>query len=319
MPPKKKPDTDPFAEEDDDIDSGADEDSEPEIDLSEAEPEISIGEDDDERPSPSRQERRRARFNDVKERAERAEREAEEAKRRLNDLEQRASQYPDPRQLQAYLLGNQRGNQPDPIDAELKNVYQQQTQLADVWNARRSAGNLTPAEQNEMIERARDLDEKRVDLLNRRTLMRTGVGQVDPDAIHKQVLHAQIRQRHGDVYANQRQLQYADGEYQRLRALGEPDSMDTLDRAMDAARKRFGQQAKYTRHREPPSSSERARFTGTTSGGGGNKPASERKTLKLTPELKQMADAALSHIKDERARYQQFANTVGKKMLARQR
>jgi hypothetical protein len=101
---------------------------------------------------------------------------------------------------------------------------------------------------------------------------------------------------------------YAEGEFRKLRATGRPDSQETLDLAMNAARRAFN----LTKE-PPPSDVQKSRFAGSPRGQGA--PGREPGVVRMTPELRRMANAKYSHVKDEEARYKLWANKEGKMLL----
>lgn len=280
------------------------------------EPELSVDEspeeDDDESGKKTRQEKKRDRFKQLKEERDEERKRAQELEKRLASIEQRAAAYPDPNTLQQHLLqrGQPQQAQEDPTDSELQDVYSQQEQLFQYANAQWN--NLDRTEREKIQKRARDLDEKKAELLYQKAAKKHQPQQPDQRQLVRQTLQAQIQHEHSDVYQNPAAVQYANGEYARLRHQGYPDSMETLKQAMDSARGAFGMKRRAS-EAVKPTEAQRRRLAGMPKGGGEG--GAKRRTIKMTQDYKDMADAAFPNIEDDAKRYQHWANTVGKKLV----
>jgi hypothetical protein len=197
----------------------------------------------------------------------------------------------------------------DDDDADFDERYSQlQRQHTDAYKALIAKGqSVTQADKDEYQKLSARIERQRIEMTAERLIERRAGQQAQQTA--QDVMRAAIRARNADVYAKPAAVLYAEGEFRKLRAMGKPDSQETLDMAMGAARRAFGMT------KEPaPTESQRARFAGpprgqtSASGNGGG-------TIRMTPELRRMANAKYSHIKDEEKRYKMWANKEGRALL----
>lgn len=210
----------------------------------------------------------------------------------------------------------------EQIETRLQDTYKRQDQLSRTFAARQKAGDLSETEYQQMVSDGRKLNEEAAQLIAARTIRQLGVGRgPDPAQVQREAVAAMTRARHADVYSHSQadyMLQYADGHFHqaiaRARAQGREVNMEELrDDAIDAAREQFGLTPRHRRHHRP-GPAERARFTGApTSGGTGSQ---GQKTVKVTKDIRTMADAAFPHIKDPNKRVEHWAATAGKRLVA---
>ena len=312
---------DPFesgAEEDLFGEDGADPSAdEPEIDGDDAPeaPEVGDEIEVEEKPA-SRKERRRSRIVDIA---------AQEAERRMEAmLDARLSK------LEGFIqgAGGRRGETVDDapaprgdgptieqVNAALKQRYDMQDQLEEAWSAEIKAGTLTDEKRKDYKARARKITEEQTELQTARAAIAMGLNRrgVDPAEMQQEAIRAQSQARHADIFAHKNKqalVMYAQGYYAQQQALGKADSQDLQDEAMDAAREKFGLQPKFrsSSDRPAPTRHQRSQLSGASSGGGGRGgDNSERTTVKVTRELRAMADAAFPHIKDPTERIKHYA------------
>lgn len=172
--------------------------------------------------------------------------------------------------------------------------------------AKQKAGTLTEADKTAYKKTSAKIERQRIEMAAERLVERRMAGNVQETAV--EVTRAAIRNQYSDVYSNPRAVQYAEGEYRKAIALGKKDGRETLDEAMNSARRAFRMA------REPaPSESQRSRFSGAPRGRSGGE--REPQTVRMTPELRSMANAKYSHLKNEDDRYKAWANNEGKRML----
>ena len=293
---------------DDDGDDGDDDDSG-------GGDEYVIGEEvDEDEPRQTRQERKRERG--------RIYQENEELKRRLSDyqadrerlakLEGLAQSYQQQMQQQALLQQQMYQSQgPDPIQQELDSIYDEQNMLYESYAALQRSNGMTADKQREYQKRARQLEERKYSAMARRNQPQQPQQQGNGAA---EAIHAILRGRYSDVYDDQRALAYANAEFHRRRALGEPDSMETAESAMEAAREAFGKaQTRRGTKSARPSEGTRRRFSGPpqNQSSGGGQPT--RRSMRLDASQKRMAEAMYPDIDPAKA-HQKWVNRVGKKL-----
>jgi hypothetical protein len=233
----------------------------------------------------------------MREENERLRRENEETKTRLARLEGA---------FVARQASRDSTDEEDDGEAEFEERYSQlQKQHTDAYKALIGKGhNATQAEKDEYAKLSARIERQRIEMTAERLLERRSGEQSMRTT--QEVMRAAIRNRHQDVYTKPAAVAYAEGEFRKLRAMGKPDSQETLDIAMHAARRAFGLT------REPaPSDATRSRFAGPPRG---QSTVREPGVVRMTAELRRMANAKYSHIKDEEKRYKMWANNEGRSL-----
>lgn len=169
-------------------------------------------------------------------------------------------------------------NQPDPYSAQLDDISEQERALGIQFEALRAANGLTPANIKDFDNKARSLQQKRVDISTQRSLQ----------AVVPQLLSAQqvnhYKTQYADVHGNDQALLYAKSRYDMLRAMGEADSPQLVDRAMNDARVQF----KLAGAKSSPTDQDRRQLSGVGGGGGRNM---SNNTVKMGKAEKAMAMA----------------------------
>lgn len=125
---------------------------------------------------------------------------------------------------------------PDPWKPQEDAITEEERALGIQWEAHKASGTFRtkPELLQEFDAKARALQQRRVDIATERAISR---------AMPQFVAAAQRQQyaaQYGDVQSNPQANQYARGQYDILRAQGHPDSPETVDLAMNAARRAFG-------------------------------------------------------------------------------
>lgn len=234
----------------------------------------------------------------MREENERLRKENEETKLRLARLEG------------AYMARQTRDStdEEDDGEAEFEARYaEMQKQHTDAYRQLLAKGhNATQADKDEYQRLSAKIERQRIEMTAERLMEKRMAAQAQRTS--QEVMRAQIRTRHGDVYEKPAAVAYAEGEFRKLRATGKPDSQETLDLAMNAARRAFGLSKE-----PPPSDVQKSRFAGSPRGQAA--PGREPGVVRMTPELRRMANAKYSHVKDEEARYKLWANKEGKALL----
>jgi hypothetical protein len=194
----------------------------------------------------------------------------------------------------------------DDGEADFEERYGQlQKQHTDAYRALIAKGHqVTQADKDEYTKLSARIERQRIEMTAERMLERRS--GVDAQRTTQNVMRAAIRARHSDVYQKPAAVAYAEGEFRKLVATGRADSQETLELAMNAARRAFGL------GKEPgPTEAQRSRFAGPPRG---QSSVREPGVVRMTPELRRMANAKYSHVKDEEKRYKLWANNEGRSL-----
>jgi hypothetical protein len=217
-------------------------------------------------------------------------------------------QAPAPQQEQRYDPNS------DPLVQEHRGI---QAQIQNVTNKYHDAQirKATAAELQAIEAESWELRERLDDNVFRRKMRQYGGGQQQPaqspQQLEAQYAQMRLKEEHGDVLNNKQAALYCEGEWRKLLALGKPDDFATFGLAAEETRKAFRMPLKNAR--PAPTIAQRKRFAGVSRGGSAPAEGSN-KTVKMTKERMKMADAYAPHIKDQKKRYQHWANTVGAKL-----
>lgn len=258
------------------------------------------GDDGDIPNEPTRKEKKRARYREQQERAERAERAYEQAMANQQALMQQliASQQPrDPVQQEKPFEEQYRS-------AELALVRFRQDYSRRANEYAQAGQQMPEAELMEYIDRQRELEWNKQAVMSRRYIETNNLlpQQSDPRQQQAQMELAVLRAQYADVTQNQQAALYTDYAYKRLRAEGKPDTIETARLAFEEARKTV---LKKTPAAPRPTEAQRSRYTGQPNGAAPARGGEEGgpKVIKMTKEMRRMADAAFSHIKDDKKRW----------------
>lgn len=191
-------------------------------------------------------------------------------------------------------------NQNANLDRQYGEVIAEQEKLFAEYHAQRE---LTPAQDAEYRKRATILDIRKTSLV------------VDMKAAHEAPQRAQderlkaLRARNEDVWANPAALRYAEGEYNKRVARGEPDTLETHDAAAAEARQVI------LGKRPPPDAAQRQRATGMSGGARGSTPDAPVK-LNMPPGSRMYILACARYpALDPKQACQKWANTNAKALL----
>jgi hypothetical protein len=200
----------------------------------------------------------------------------------------------------------------DPIKRAMDDNYDSRVRLFEAYQAKVQGGTLSADESQKYLNESRRLEEKQQELIAQKVLREQGVGQQDPNAALQQTIQA----RYFDIVSNPQVRQWTIGRYHQRIAEGassDPNSViPLLDDIADEARQRF-RIGKY-RNGPPPSEATKARHTGTPSPATPKTEPTGKKKIKMTPELRKMADAFAPHIKNDKERWQHWVNGPGKRL-----
>lgn len=261
-------------------------------------------EDDEIRPSRAEKKRERGQnlVRQAKEEADAARRETAELRGRLDELSRR-QQAPAP------------AAEPkeDPLIAERDQLRKEYNAHMSRFREVSSKEGVTQAEIDKLQEEAWELKDRMDTNVVRREMARNKPA-ADAEALKtsQQNAQTQLHARHGDVTRDARATKFFQANYAKLLASGAPDTWETLDLAMDQTRTEL----RMTPRGGPPapSAAQKQRLSGMGRGGGGSGAEPKEKGIKLTPEIKKMANAAYPHLPKEK-RLQAWANASGKHFL----
>lgn len=188
----------------------------------------------------------------------------------------------------------------DPFEAELDAIYEEQQSAYSAAQAEVAAGKLDAKRAQHYERIARDIETRKS-----RVHARREIAQTEPVRQQNQAQQVWV-QKHPEVYGNPRAFQYAQGRYQTRLALGETITNATVDEIMEETKAQFKLGSKPA-----ATPSERSRFGGVPSSGGGGARSTEPVTL--SREIRRMAIAAYDHLPEDEA-IKAWTNKTGKRM-----
>lgn len=241
----------------------------------------------------------------------------EETRRENDELRQQVQQNTQMMQQmmlrQQQLMQNPQGGQPpaDPLQDKLNAIRERKRALQTEVNGI-DHKTVTPEMIRQYEERAYKLqDEEReveFDMIARRRGMR-------PHNPHEAVAQ-QFAMKHPEVMGNASYRQIVQGNYQKLRLQGRPDSADTVEEAIDMVKRDF-KLGKYAGggnggHQRV----DRSKYVGMPRGvpGSGSGDGGSVKKVVMTKEFKKMAESANPGLKPEKA-WERWANGPGRRLL----
>lgn len=287
----------------DKVKAAEEQDDEPE---EEPEPAVEVDDDPDEEPV-TRRERRQNRVKEFESRAERAEREAAELRVQQNQLMQQLISMQQPREPQV--------NHEQEFDQAYENTEMELIRLRGMYSQRanqyQQAGQEMPeAELKQFIRQQQQLEVRKQSLLSDAYVRSRGYTQPDPRQQQAQMEVAALKANHADVFANPDAAEYVNFAFNSLRRKGRPDSLETAQAAIAEARRVILKQGPTGGR---PTQAQKAKYTGSASGAGGQAGREPVPVIKLSESGKKMADAAMPHIKDDKKRYELWGKRMWEK------
>ncbi len=215
-------------------------------------------------------------------------------------------------ELRSRLTGGSGGNPNpsppagDPWKSQEDAIANEERALGIQWEAHKVSGIFAskPELLTEFDGKARALQQRRIDIATQRAIS---------GAMPQFVAAAQaqnFRAQYGDVQGNANANRYARGHYDMLIAQGHPDSADTVDIAMNAARRAFGLRGA----RSAPTDRDRDQLTGYSNTRRTNMDP-KNNTVKMGKSEKIMAMAMYGQAfnGDEQKVYSTWAKNIGLK------
>jgi hypothetical protein len=206
---------------------------------------------------------------------------------------------------------------PDPIDAELATVFEEQDTLISAWNA--GADKFTEAQRAEYKKKAQALEIRKGVALARKAGARAPEPPKDPRQIYAEQINDQTKLRYPDVYADPRAIGHANGL--RLIALGEgrPDSVEMWAECAEQARSKY---KTAPGSRREVAESDRRSHTAAPRGMGTGGQERQTRRVEMTPENRRMAIKYGERFKDpktgraltEAQAIQRWVNRVGPRL-----
>ncbi len=196
------------------------------------------------------------------------------------------------------------GNANAHLDRQYLEVEKEQESLIAEYRRLERDGKLTDAIDNEMRGKARVLE------IRRTALVVDMKSAYDAPRRAQEAQISELQRRHPEVWANQAALRYAEGEFNKRIARGEPDTMETHDAAAEEAKQVI------LGKRPKPDGAARARATGM-SGGSRGAPARDAPVSLSMPvgsRMYQLACARYPNLEPKQA-CQKWANSNGKAFL----
>lgn len=203
--------------------------------------------------------------------------------------------------LQGALHQQPNQQQSDPYASELDAITQQERALGIEFEALRASKGLTKPVIDDFDTKARNLQQRRADVAAQRA-----VQSVVPQLINAQQQN-HFKTKYSDVHGNESALLYAKSRYDMLRAMGETDSPQLVDKAMNDARIQFKLSGG---NKMSPTDQDKRQLSGV--GGGGGR-STNTNTVKMGKPEKSMAMAMYKDVTggDEKKAYAMWAKNVG--------
>lgn len=192
--------------------------------------------------------------------------------------------------------------QRDPFEDELNGIDEQEKSLGIQFEADRAAGRLTKASLDEYHAKARYLQNRKSQIAANRAIR-----EVVPELLQQQQAQ-HFRLQYSDVYSSPQATAYAQGRYQQYLALGEQDSPQLVEKAMNEARIQFKMAGA---NHMSPTAKDRAQLTGVS--GGGTLKTKTDNTVRMGKAEKAMAMAMYGEKfnGDEKKVYETWAKGPG--------
>lgn len=192
--------------------------------------------------------------------------------------------------------------QTDQYQSELDSIDEQEKSLGIQFEADKASGRLTKQSLDAYHAKAREFQYRKSQIAANRAIR-----EVVPELLQQQQAQ-HFRLQYSDVYSDQRATAYAQGRYQQYLAMGEQDSPQLVEKAMNEARIQFKMAGA---NHMSPTAKDRAQLTGV--GGGGTMKAKTDNTVRMGKAEKAMAMAMYGEKfnGDEKKVYETWAKGPG--------
>jgi hypothetical protein len=221
-------------------------------------------------------------------------------------------------EMRGYVSGLSRavaqpqGQQHDPLQQAIDQTYDAEDLLRQRAISLHQGGKATPEEQRRIDHEARQLEQRRIDLINRKSNRDSGIAPPDPSATARAVAAARFPDIHGSAQA----AEFMRMSFQREVTAGAAPDDALLERCAAETRERFRMVK-----RPAPSNNDRARYTSTPSRVAGNADPSTVTHIHMGKAMKAIALQAYSHRNDltDQKKIELWAKTHGRKLQGQQR
>lgn len=208
----------------------------------------------------------------------------------------------------------------DQIQAQIDATFQEESRLRreaqSIYDAAASGrgGQVTDDTRREFEQRYQQLTQRRQELTTAKVMRDHNIRPVDPS----EGVRAAIQAQYADVYGNPQAAQYVGGLWQQYRAEGHKDTPELLKLVMGKTRERFKLKGPNG-NLEPSSEARKNKYRSASSGGGAGGSAGQRQsnTVRMTPEMKGIAEAHYEHRQDlsQRQKHELWAKKIGPSFL----
>lgn len=245
-------------------------------------------------PDPDRASKKANRFKEVQ-------RQAEEEREKRMQAEARAAALEAIQRTQAGAMPRQPAE--DPLQRDIDENYTRRQDLATRYNERVTSGTLTESDREAITKQARELEEKGQRLMYQKVAAEERASK-DPREENIRMLRLQ----YPDVGNDSSAWAWADGRARQLLARGREYNPELISEVMEETRREF-RMGSHKNHAPRDEGTRRA--LAAPSRGGGPRSDSGPGKVRMTPEMRRMADMAYPSIKDAKKRYTHWAKTSG--------
>lgn len=221
-------------------------------------------------------------------------------------------------QLTAFAVNQPRhqGPQTIPEDVELENLHKEMETRAIAWEAKFKNARPTHEEWEAEKRHAREIEIKKDDILaRRRERMRGGPQGVDPRTVNRMVLE----QQYADLLQHPDPRVAAEFQVEHMRRTTverKPDNAQTLAESAEVVRRKYKIGGP---ERRPVTARRQQQYSGTPVGGGDDGGGGGPLSVKITPEIKEMARIVYGDQMPEKERLQKWVKNNGRRYLEKQR
>jgi hypothetical protein len=309
--------SDLFGLSDDELDDSIEETPAPSLSNPEEPEDIPIrakDEEDDEGVGESRDDKKRERprlmkaLEEQRELARKSSEEAAELRGAIQGLQHSSMQARHSGTLQA-----------DPIQQHITQTYDAENALrreaqAVYESAASGRSTITDQVRQDFDRRHQEITQRRSELTTMKVMRDNGVRPVDP----AEGLQQAIRAQYADVYADKRAEAYVQARWSQYRATGHKDTPELLKHVMTETRAQFklgGGPAIGT------SNAMKQKYQGVAGGGPGRSTGGASNSVRMTPDMKAMAETHYEHRADlnSRQKYELWAKEIGPKFVQAER
>ena len=204
--------------------------------------------------------------------------------------------------------------QEDPIQKGIDQTFDDEDSLkreaeAVYGAAARGEGTADKKTQEDFNKRHHKITQHRIELVNMKSNRDNGIRPVDP----QEGVQAALRAQYPDIYSNPQAHAFVQSRYGTYRSLGYPDTPELVKTVMAEGRKQFNLRQQGG---AAPSEAMRAKYQGI-SGGGAQGAPSKKGTVRMTPDMKSIAETHYEHRDNLTARekHQLWAKEIGPAFL----